>query len=258
MAALLKDAIKPNLVQTLEGTPAFVHGGPLRTSPTAATASRRRAWPCAWANTPSREAGFGADLGAEKFFDIKCRMSGLRPSAVVVVARSGPQAPRRRGQGRAGQGEPEALERGLPNLLRHVENIKTVYGLPCVVAINRFPADTEAELALVSRRCRELGVNAPVRGLGQRRRGRRRARARGRATLRGSERFPLRLPGRAGHPQQDRGDRQARIPRRRRGLHRPGRKELSQLEALGFGALPVCMAKTQYSFSDDASKLRRA
>ena len=163
MAALLRDAIKPNLVQTLEGTPAFVHGGPFANIAhgcNSVTATRMALRLGEYAVT---EAGFGADLGAEKFFDIKCRMSGLRPSAVVVVATV--RALKHHGgaaKGELGEENLAALERGLPNLLRHVENIKEVYGLPCVVAINRFPTDTEAELSLVERRCRELGVNAAL------------------------------------------------------------------------------------------------
>ncbi len=257
MAALLKDAIKPNLVQTLEGTPAFVHGGPFANIAhgcNSVTATRMALRLGEYAVT---EAGFGADLGAEKFFDIKCRMSGLRPSAVVVVATV--RALKHHGGAAKAELDKEnleALERGLPNLLRHVENIKTVYGLPCVVAINRFPADTEAELALVSRRCRELGVNAAL------------SEVWGKGGEGGVElaREVVRLceePNDFRFAYPDELDIRSKIEAIAKKVYRagavnftgPAEKELKQLEALGFGALPVCMAKTQYSFSDDASKL---
>ena len=257
MAALLKDAIKPNLVQTLEGTPAFVHGGPFANIAhgcNSVTATRMALRLGEYAVT---EAGFGADLGAEKFFDIKCRISGLRPSAVVVVATV--RALKHHGGAAKAELDKEnleALERGLPNLLRHVENIKTVYGLPCVVAINRFPADTEAELALVSRRCRELGVNAAL------------SEVWGKGGEGGVElaREVVRLceePNDFRFAYPDELDIRSKIEAIAKKVYRagtvnftgPAEKELKQLEALGFGALPVCMAKTQYSFSDDASKL---
>ena len=163
MAALLKDALKPNLVQTLEHTPAFVHGGPFANiahgcnSVTATKIARRLA------DYTITEAGFGADLGAEKFLDIKCRMAGLKPSAVVVVATV--RALKYNGgvpKADLGNENLEALEKGLPNLLKHVSNITNVYKLPCVVAINRFPLDTEAELKLVEDKCKELGVNVAL------------------------------------------------------------------------------------------------
>ena len=139
MAALLKDAIKPNLVQTLEGTPAFIHGGPLPTSPTAATPSWPPGWPSSWATMPITEAGFGADLGAEKFLDIKCRLAGSTPMRVVVAT---VRALKHHGgcpKAELGSENLGALEKGLPNLLQHVANITEVYGLPCVVAVNRSP-----------------------------------------------------------------------------------------------------------------------
>ncbi len=257
MAALLKDAIKPNLVQTLEGTPAFVHGGPFANIAhgcNSVTATRMALRLGEYAVT---EAGFGADLGAEKFFDIKCRMSGLRPSAVVVVATV--RALKHHGGAAKAELDKEnleALERGLPNLLRHVENIKTVYGLPCVVAINRFPADTETELALVSRRCRELGVNAAL------------SEVWGKGGEGGIElaREVVRLceePNDFRFAYPDELDIRSKIEAIAKKVYRagavnftgPAEKELKQLEALCFGALPVCMAKTQYSFSDDASML---
>ncbi len=159
----MKDALKPNLVQTLEHTPAFVHGGPFANiahgcnSVTATKIARRLA------DYTVTEAGFGADLGAEKFLDIKCRMAGLKPSAVVIVATV--RALKYNGgvaKADLGSENLEALEKGLPNLLKHVSNITNVYKLPCVVAINRFPLDTEAELALVERKCKELGVNVAL------------------------------------------------------------------------------------------------
>ena len=257
MAALLKDALKPNLVQTLEGTPAFVHGGPFANIAhgcNSVTATRMALRLGEYAVT---EAGFGADLGAEKFFDIKCRMSGLRPSAVVVVATV--RALKHHGgaaKGELGVENLEALERGLPNLLRHVDNIRNVYGLPCVVAINRFPTDTEAELALVERRYRELGVNVAL----------------SEVWAKGGEggvelaREVVRLceePGDFRFAYPDELDIRGKIEAVARRVYHAGavaftgsaEKELRQLEALGFGSLPVCMAKTQYSFSDDPAKL---
>ena len=203
------------------------------------------------------EAGFGADLGAEKFFDIKCRMSGLRPSAVVVVATV--RALKHHGgaaKGELGEENLAALERGLPNLLRHVENIKEVYGLPCVVAINRFPTDTEAELSLVERRCRELGVNVALSEVWAR--GGEGGIELAREVVRLCEEpndFRFAYPDELGIREK--------IEAVAKRVYRAGEvaftggaeKELRQLEALGFGALPVCMAKTQYSFSDDPAKL---
>ena len=257
MAALLKDALKPNLVQTLEGTPAFVHGGPFANIAhgcNSVTATRMALRLGEYAVT---EAGFGADLGAEKFFDIKCRMPGLRPSAVVVVATV--RALKHHGgaaKGELGVENLDALERGLPTLLRHVDNIKNVYGLPCVVAINRFPTDTEAELALVERRCRELGMNVAL----------------SEVWAKGGEggvelaREVVRLceePSDFRFAYPDELDIRGKIEAVARRVYHAGdvaftsgaEKELRQLETLGFGSLPVCMAKTQYSFSDDPAKL---
>ena len=160
MTALLKDALKPNLVQTLEGTPAFVHGGPFANIAHGCNSVIATRMAMKLADYAVTEAGFGADLGAEKFLDIKCRMAGLKPDAVVVVATV--RALKLHGgvaKTELGEENLEALERGLPNLLRHVSNIKNVYKLPCVVAVNRFPTDTDAEIALVIEKCRELGVN---------------------------------------------------------------------------------------------------
>ena len=163
MTALLKDALKPNLVQTLEGTPAFVHGGPFANIAHGCNSIMATRMAMALGDYCVTEAGFGADLGAEKFLDIKCRLAGLRPDAVVVVATV--RALKNHGgvpKADLNEENLEALEAGLPNLLQHVENITQVYQLPCVVAINRFPTDTEAELALVERKCRELGVNVAL------------------------------------------------------------------------------------------------
>ena len=163
MAALLKDAIKPNLVQTLEGTPAFIHGGPFANIAHGCNSVMATRVAMKMGDYAITEAGFGADLGAEKFLDIKCRLAGLRPSAVVVVATV--RALKHHGgvaKADLNNENLEALEKGLPNLLQHVENITTVYGLPCVVAINRFPTDTEAELKLVEDKCKALGVNVAL------------------------------------------------------------------------------------------------
>ena len=163
MAALLKDAIQPNLVQTLEGTPAFVHGGPFANIAHGCNSVTATRMALKLGDYVITEAGFGADLGAEKFLDIKCRKAGLRPDAVVIVATV--RALKHHGgaeKGRLGEENLEALERGLPNLLKHIENITVKFGLPAVVAVNRFPTDTEAELALVRSKCAEAGANVAL------------------------------------------------------------------------------------------------
>ena len=163
MTALLKDALKPNLVQTLEGTPAFIHGGPFANIAHGCNSIMATRMAMKLGDYCVTEAGFGADLGAEKFLDIKCRKAGLTPSAVVVVATV--RALKHHGGVAKADLNNEnliALEKGLPNLLRHVENVTSVFGLPCVVAINRFPADTEAELELIRTKCKELGVNVAL------------------------------------------------------------------------------------------------
>ena len=163
MTALLKDALKPNLVQTLEGTPALIHGGPFANIAHGCNSIMATKAALKLGDYAVTEAGFGADLGAEKFLDIKCRMADIHPDAVVVVATV--RAPKHHGgvaKADLGTENLEALEKGLPNLLRHVENITKVFGLPCVVAINRFPSDTEAELALIEAKCKELGVNVAL------------------------------------------------------------------------------------------------
>ena len=259
MAALLKDALKPNLVQTLEGTPAFIHGGPFANIAHGCNSVMATKMAMRLADYTVTEAGFGADLGAEKFLDIKCRAAGLDPSAVVIVATV--KALKYNGgvpKAELGAENLEALERGLPNLLKHVENITQVYGLPCVVAINRFSNDTDAELALIADKCRALGVNvalSEVWGKG------------GEGGVPLAEEV-LRLCDQphqfqfAYEPDLPLRDKIEAIVRRVYGgagvSYAPAAaKELDRLEAMGFGSLPVCMAKTQYSLSDDPAKLGR-
>ena len=257
MAALLKDAIKPNLVQTLEGTPALVHGGPFANIAhgcNSVTATRLALKLGDYAIT---EAGFGADLGAEKFLDIKCRMAGLTPAAVVVVATV--RALKMHG----GLAKTElmeenlaALEKGMPNLLRHVSNIKNVYGLPAVVAVNRFPTDTDAEIGLVVEQCRALGVNVKLStvwadgGKG----GEELAREVVRLCKEKSdfrfcydEKIPIKDKIRAVVTKIYGGKDVA--------YTEEAEEQIARLEQLGYGNTPVCMAKTQYSFSDDAALL---
>lgn len=257
MAALLKDALKPNLVQTLEGTPAFVHGGPFANIAHGCNSIMATRMALALGDYCVTEAGFGADLGAEKFLDIKCRLADLAPDAVVVVATV--RALKLHGgvaKADLGAENLEALEAGLPNLLQHVENITRVYQLPCVVAINRFPTDTSAELELVERRCRELGVNVALSEVWERG---------GEGGLALADEV-VRLCGQGNEfgfayesdlPLRDKIEAIAARIYRADGVDfdlKPA-KELAKLEALGFGGMPVCMAKTQYSFSDDAAKL---
>ena len=257
MAALLKDAIKPNLVQTLEGTPAFVHGGPFANIAhgcNSVTATRMAMHLGDYAVT---EAGFGADLGAEKFLDIKCRLAGLTPSAVVVVATV--RALKMHGgadRSELGREDLAALEAGMPNLLRHVDNIKNTYGLNCVVALNRFPTDTDAELALVEEKCRELGVNVRLCEVWAK--GGEGGEELAREVVRLCE-----LPNDFRFAYED-GD---SIEEKLRAVTRKvyggrdviftdeARAQLERLTAMGFSGLPVCIAKTQYSFSDDKTKL---
>lgn len=257
MAALLKDALKPNLVQTLEHTPAFVHGGPFANIAHGCNSVMATRMAMKMADYVVTEAGFGADLGAEKFLDIKCRMADIKPSAVVVV--STVRALKHHGgvaKADLGQENLEALEKGLPNLLQHVENITKVFGLPAVVAINRFPTDTEAELALVEEKCRELGVNvalSEVWGKG------------GEGGIALAEEV-VRL---CEEPNDFRFsyDLELSIEEKIKAIAQkiyraddviitpPAMKQLRHLEQLGFGDLPICMAKTQYSFSDDQNLL---
>ena len=257
MAALLKDALKPNLVQTLEGTPAFIHGGPFANIAHGCNSLTATRLALKLGDYAVTEAGFGADLGAEKFIDIKCRMSGLRPDAVVIVATV--RALKHHGgvaKTELGNENLEALEKGLPNLLQHVENITKVFGLPCVVAINRFPTDSEAELKLIEDKCRELGVNVALSEVWAK--GGEGGKALAEEVVRLCEEpsnfafaYDLDLPIK---------EKLITIAERiyhADGVHLPGNvpKQIKQLEDLGFGNLPICMAKTQYSFSDDQTKL---
>ncbi len=257
MAALLKDAIKPNLVQTLEGAPAFVHGGPFANIAhgcNSVTATRMAMRLGGYAVT---EAGFGADLGAEKFLDIKCRLAGLTPSAVVVVATV--RALKMHGglaKDELSHEDLAALERGLPNLLRHVANMKDVYGLPTVVAINRFPTDTDKELDLVRERCRGLGVNVALSDVWAQ--GGAGGTELAEAVVKLCEepcdfRFAYSLDG--GIEDKLR----AVVQRVYRGrdieILPEAAAQIDRLTALGMAHMPVCIAKTQYSFSDDKTKL---
>ncbi len=257
MAALLKDALKPNLVQTLEGTPAFVHGGPFANIAHGCNSIMATRMALALGDYCVTEAGFGADLGAEKFLDIKCRLADLAPDAVVVVATV--RALKLHGgiaKADLGAENLEALEAGLPNLLQHVENITRVYQLPCVVAINRFPTDTSAELELVERRCRELGVNVALSEVWERggEGGLALADEVVRLCEQGNE---FGFAYESDLPLRDKIEAIAARIYRADGVDfdLKAAKELAKLETLGFGGMPVCMAKTQYSFSDDAAKL---
>ena len=263
-AALLKDALKPNLVQTLEGTPAFVHGGPFANIAHGCNSIMATRMAMALGDYCVTEAGFGADLGAEKFLDIKCRLAGLKPDAVVVVA-TVRALKNHGGVAKADLAEEnlEALEAGLPNLLQHVENITNVYNLPCVVAINAFPTDTKAELDLVEAKCRELGVNVALSEVWAKGGEGGLALAdevvalceNGDEAGRSADTFTFSY-------EDDLSIAEKIEAIAKRVYHADGvvfepaaQKEIAQLEALGFGNMPVCMAKTQYSFSDDATKL---
>ncbi len=264
MAALLKDALKPNLVQTLEGTPAFIHGGPFANIAHGCNSIMATRMALALGDYAVTEAGFGADLGAEKFLDIKCRLTGIKPDAVVVVATV--RALKNHGgvaKDALGEENLEALEAGLPNLLQHVENITQVYKLPCVVAINRFPTDTEAELALVENKCRELGVNVALSEVWARGGEGGLALAdevvrlceQGDDAGRSAQTFEFAY-GTEGGLREKIEAIAARIYRADGvDFEAKAAKELAKLEKLGFAEMPVCMAKTQYSFSDDAKKL---
>jgi formate--tetrahydrofolate ligase len=257
MAALLKDALKPNLVQTLEGTPALIHGGPFANIAHGCNSVAATKMALKLGEYCVTEAGFGADLGAEKFIDIKCRISGLKPSAIVIVA-SVRALKHHGGCAKADLGNEnlEALQKGLPNLLQHVENITKVFGLPCVVAINRFPTDTAAEIKLVEDQCRLLKVNvalSEVWGKG----------GEGGIALANevvrlcetqnnfSESYPLDLSI------QDKIDMIVKKIYHGEGavLTAAAQKQAEQLTKLGFSGLPICMAKTQYSFSDEPTLL---
>ena len=257
MAALLKDALKPNLVQTLEHTPALIHGGPFANIAHGCNSVTTTRMALKLGDYAITEAGFGADLGAEKFLDIKCRMAGLKPDAVVVVATV--RALKHHGgaaRAELGREDLAALERGLPNLLQHVDNIKNVFGLPCVVAINRFPLDTEAELALIADKCQDLGVNVALSEVW----------AKGGAGGTALAEEVVRLceqPSDFRYSYALGGSIEEKLETIcRRIYHADGvvltpaaQKQARRLTELGFGELPICMAKTQYSFSDDPSLL---
>ena len=257
MAALLKDALKPNLVQTLEHTPAFVHGGPFANIAHGCNSVTATKIAMRLADYTVTEAGFGADLGAEKFLDIKCRMAGLKPSCVVLVATV--RALKYNGgvpKAETGKENLEALEKGLPNLLRHVENITKVYKLPCVVAINRFPQDTEAELKLVEEKCKALGVNVAL------------SEVWGKGGEGGVElaKEVIRL---CDQPNDFTFSYDVDLPIKdkieaivKKIYHGDGvtftanaEKQIKTLTELGYDKMPICMAKTQYSFTDDQTKL---
>jgi len=257
MTALLKDALKPNLVQTLEHTPAFIHGGPFANIAHGCNSMMATRMALKLGDYAVTEAGFGADLGAEKFLDIKCRMAGLTPDAVVIVA-SVRALKHHGGVAKADLGNENlaALEKGLPNLLQHVENITTVFGLPAVVAINAFPTDTAAELKLVEEKCRELGVNVALSEVW----------GKGGAGSKALAEEVIRLceqPKQFNFSYPEDYSIEEKLETICKRIYRAdsveltanAKKQAAQLEELGFGNLPICMAKTQYSFSDDAKLL---
>ena len=257
MAALLKDALKPNLVQTLEHPPAFVHGGPFANIAHGCNSVTATKIALRLSDYTITEAGFGADLGAEKFLDIKCRMAGLKPGAVVVVATI--RALKYNGgvaKADLGNENLEALEKGMPNLLKHVSNITNVYKLPCVVAINRFPLDTEAELKLVEDKCRELGVNVALSEVWAK--GGEGGIALAEEVIRLCEQpndftFAYELDASIEEKitaivQKIYGGKDVLFTAN-------AQKQIQQLTALGFDKMPICMAKTQYSLTDDQTKL---
>ena len=257
VAAVLKDALKPNLVQTLEHTPAFIHGGPFANIAHGCNSVMATKMALKLGDIVITEAGFAADLGAEKFVDIKCRKAGLRPDAAVVVATV--RALKYHGgvaKADLNNENLEALEKGIPNLLQHVENVTQNYGLPCVVAINRFPTDTEAELELVREKCKELGVNVAL------------SEVWGKGSEGGIELAEevLRLVEGENNfhfVYEDELSIQQKVETIAEKIYRAdgveftaaAKKQLATIEGLGFGTLPVCMAKTQFSFSDNASLL---
>ena len=257
MTALLKDAIKPNLVQTLEGTPALVHGGPFANIAHGCNSVIATKLAMKLSDYAITEAGFGADLGAEKFLDIKCRFAGLKPAAVVLVATI--RALKMHGgvpKAELGSENLEALEKGMPNLLRHLDNITSVYKLPCVVAVNKFPTDTDAEVKLVIDKCKEIGVNVVLSDVW----------AKGGEGGIDLANEVVRLCEKdndftfcydTDNTIADKIDAIVKRIYRGNGVSfTPGaKKQIDELERLGYGNLPVCMAKTQYSFSDDQTKI---
>ncbi|EDS71531.1 formate--tetrahydrofolate ligase [Anaerofustis stercorihominis DSM 17244] len=257
MATLLKDALKPNLVQSLEGTPAFIHGGPFANIAhgcNSVIATKMARHFCDYVVT---EAGFGADLGAEKFLDIKCRLADLKPDAVIIVATV--KALKYNGgvsKNELGEENLEALEKGLPNLLKHVDNIKNVFGLPCVVAINKFVNDTEAEISLIENKCKELGVNVVLSEVWEK-------------GGKGGEDLAkevIRLCDEENNFKFSY-DTDLSIKEKIEAIAKKvygadgvdflpkAKKEMDNFEKLGFGNMPICIAKTQYSLSDDPTKL---
>ncbi|MBO5906959.1 MAG: formate--tetrahydrofolate ligase [Clostridia bacterium] len=258
MTALLKDAIKPNLVQTLEGTPAFVHGGPFANIAHGCNSVIATRVALSTAEYAVTEAGFGADLGAEKFLDIKCRMAGLTPSAVVIVATV--RALKMHGglqKTALAEENLEALEAGIPNLLRHVSNIKNVYKLPAVVAVNRFPTDTDREIEFIIDKCKALGVNVVLStvwadgGRG------------GEALAREVVRLCEQQKGEFTYSYELCATIEQKIEAITKKIYGgtgitvlpAAKKQIDTIRALGFEKLPICVAKTQYSFSDDPTKL---
>ncbi|MGL4484703.1 MAG: formate--tetrahydrofolate ligase [Anaerovoracaceae bacterium] len=260
MTALLKDALKPNLVQTLEHTPAFVHGGPFANIAHGCNSIIATKTAMKMADYVVTEAGFGADLGAEKFIDIKCRMADLKPSAAVIVATV--RALKHHGgvaKDKLNEENLLALEKGIPNLLQHVENVTKVYGIPAVVAINAFPMDTEAELKLVEEKCKELGVNVALSEVWAK--GGEGGKALAEEVVRLCE-----TESNFGYTYDVNDSIEEKISAIGKKVYRAeavniipsAMKQLKQLEDLGFGNLPICMAKTQYSFSDDPKLLGAA
>ena len=258
MTALLKDALKPNLVQTLEGTPAFVHGGPFANIAHGCNSVIATRTAMKMADYAITEAGFGADLGAEKFLDIKCRMAGLSPSAVVIVATV--RALKMHGgvpKTELGAENLSALERGIPNLLRHVSNIKNVYKLPSVVAVNRFPTDTDAEIGFIIDECKKLGVNVVLSTVWAD--GGRGGEALAREVVRLCEEETADFTFSYDLDMTIEEKIEAVVRKIYGGsgvsILPAAKKQIAQLTALGFGNMPICVAKTQYSFSDDPTKL---
>ena len=259
MAALLKDALKPNLVQTLEGTPAFIHGGPFANIAHGCNSVMATKMALGLSDYVITEAGFGADLGAEKFLDIKCRMAGIRPSAVVIVATV--RALKHHGgvaKDMLAEENIEALEAGIPNLMRHVENITNVYNLPVVVAINRFPQDTEAELQLIENKCREMGVNVRLSEVWAK--GGEGGTALAEEVVRlceNNEKCEMTFAYELCETIEEKIRNIARRIYRAENVEftPEAAEKMQKLQELGFGELPVCIAKTQYSFSDNEKLL---
>lgn len=258
MAALLRDALKPNLVQTLEGTPALVHGGPFANIAHGCNSVTATKLAMKLGDYAITEAGFGADLGAQKFLDIKCRVSGIEPDAVVMVATV--RALKMHGGADKKNLDFEnitALENGIPNLLRHISNIKNVYGLPCVVAVNRFPTDTDGEIDFIIEKCREIGVNVCLStvwadgGKGGE------ALAREVVRLCENEKKNFRFSYCLESTVEEKIESVVKKIYGGAGITilPSAKKQIDKLTSLGYGNFPVCIAKTQYSFSDDPALL---